>query len=67
MKFASNQEHEFITNWKILQKAFKAAGVDKVRVNVFSLVMLILDFDRVLISPELWHVIYLILSKVCSA
>ncbi|KAK2549724.1 Microtubule-associated protein RP/EB family member 1 [Acropora cervicornis] len=29
VKFASNQEHEFITNWKILQKAFKAAGVDK--------------------------------------
>ncbi|KAM7449483.1 Microtubule-associated protein RP/EB member 3 [Porites harrisoni] len=29
VKFASNQEHEFIQNWKILQKAFKAAGVDK--------------------------------------
>ncbi|KAJ7333763.1 Microtubule-associated protein RP/EB member 3 [Desmophyllum pertusum] len=29
VKFASNQEHEFINNWKILQKAFKAAGVDK--------------------------------------
>lgn len=33
VKFASNQEHEFITNWKILQKAFKAAGVDKVRMK----------------------------------
>ncbi|XP_027036581.1 microtubule-associated protein RP/EB family member 1-like [Pocillopora verrucosa] len=29
VKFASNQEHEFINNWKILQKAFKNAGVDK--------------------------------------
>ena len=39
VKFASNQEHEFIQNWKILQKAFKAAGVDKVRIHVlhFSL------------------------------
>lgn len=55
MKFASNQEHEFITNWKILQKAFKAAGVDKVRVNVFLLLMLIIDFDMVFISSELWH------------
>lgn len=67
MKFASNQEHEFITNWKILQKAFKAAGVDKVRGNVFLLLMLILDFDRVFISSELWHLINLILFKVCSA
>lgn len=33
VKFASNQEHEFIQNWKILQKAFKAAGVDKVRIH----------------------------------
>jgi len=55
VKFASNQEHEFITNWKILQKAFKAAGVDKVRVNVFLLLMLIIDFDMVFISSELWH------------
>ena len=31
VKFASNQEHEFINNWKILQKAFKNAGVDKVK------------------------------------
>ena len=31
MKFASNQEHEYINNWKILQKAFKAAGVEKVK------------------------------------
>ncbi|XP_068679635.1 microtubule-associated protein RP/EB family member 1-like isoform X1 [Montipora foliosa] len=30
VKFASNQEHEFISNWKILQKSFKAAGVDKI-------------------------------------
>lgn len=39
VKFASNQEHEYIQNWKILQKAFKAAGVDKVRIHVlhFSL------------------------------
>lgn len=29
VKFAANQEHDFIANWKILQKAFKAAGVDK--------------------------------------
>ncbi|KAL9980959.1 hypothetical protein ACROYT_G009604 [Oculina patagonica] len=29
VKFASNQEFEYISNWKILQKAFKAAGVDK--------------------------------------
>ena len=53
MKFASNQEHEFINNWKILQKAFKAACVDKVGVNVFWLLMLILDFDMVFISSEL--------------
>lgn len=53
MKFASNQEHEFINNWKILQKAFKAAGVDKVRLNVFFLLMFILDFDMIFISSEL--------------
>jgi len=57
VKFASNQEHEFITNWKILQKAFKAAGVDKVRVNVFLLLMLILVFGMVFISSELWHLL----------
>jgi len=53
VKFASNQEHEFINNWKILQKAFKAAGVDKVRLNVFFLLMFILDFDMIFISSEL--------------
>lgn len=63
MKFASNQEFEYISNWKILQKAFKAAGVDKVRVNDFLLLMLILDFDMV--STQSFD-IYLILFKVCS-
>lgn len=49
VKFASNQEFEYIANWKILQKAFKAAGVDKVRLGHFFSLILILDFNMTLV------------------
>ena len=47
VKFASNQEHEYIQNWKILQKAFRAAGVDKVGGNMSS--------ERIFSLLELQH------------
>lgn len=52
VKFASNQEHEFINNWKILQKAFKAAGVDKVSF------ILVTDFNSGLHGNDLFQILF---------
>lgn len=62
VKFASNQEFEYISNWKILQKAFKAAGVDKVSWSVdnFSSLILILDFNMALVFRQLHDSIYML-------
>lgn len=61
VKFASNQEHEFINNWKILQKAFKNAGVDKVKFILPFFVFWILYYSMMLIYFTLIFDMYLVL------
>ena len=55
VKFGSNQEVDYIANWKVLQKAFKAAGVEKVRLAfdrfIFT-VFLIRDKNVILIGSK---------------
>ena len=61
VKFASNQEHEFINNWKILQKAFKNAGVDKVKFILPFFFFWILYYSMMLIHFTLIFDMYLVL------
>ncbi len=46
VKFATRQEHEYISNYKIAQNTFKKVGVDKViRSDFFPLHVHVLRYD----------------------